>query len=132
MSKLNFDEYAEQCAYVEWFAYQYPELKELLTLGSIGVDVGLKKMLRLKKMGYENYFPDLVLFYPAVVYNVQKCALFIEMKSKTGKLNDGQRQKIILLSHLGYYAAKANCAEEAINITREYLHDYKSTNRLFD
>jgi hypothetical protein len=129
---MQHAEFLEQCAFVEWFALQYPELKQLLTLGSIGVDVGLKKMQRLKKMGYENYFPDLVLFYPAKVYNIQKFGLLIEMKSKTGRLNDGQKEKIILLSHIGYVAAKANGLEEAIKITRDYLHDYKSTNRLFD
>ena len=113
-------EEANQVAFVRWFRYQYPALAPLLTLGSFGENVGPKRMNRLKQMGLTPGYPDLILYWPKEVRDRQYCGLFIEMKTKTGRVSEVQANIHFILQR-NYIVTVAHSFDEARDIITEYL-----------
>lgn len=75
------------------------------------------KVLNLKKMGVMAGFPDLFLFVPKEPYY----GLFIELKSKDGRVTDSQIRVMERLSKQGYYCQVCYGAEQAIDEIKKYL-----------
>lgn len=127
-----------QEALVEWFGLQYPRYKQLLTITSFGEDIGAIRMSELKNMGLVPGYPDLGLFVPTIrkVKEPKKWyqhflltphkyefhgALFIEMKSKSGKVAAHQAQIHKVLEREGYKVVVAYDWIEAQEAIKEYL-----------
>lgn len=108
-----------QVAFVDWFRSQYPRYCRLLTLGSFGENVGEKRMNRLKQMGLTPGYPDLFLALPKKIehHKFRRVAslgmqefievefyggLYIEMKTKTGRVSECQNEIHELLRKYHY------------------------------
>ena len=72
---------------------------------------------KLKKMGMSRGFPDIEIPYP----RHQKHGLYIEFKSKTGKLTPSQKDWLEHLNSNGYVAVVCRSFDEARKVTTEYL-----------
>lgn len=133
------EEEQHQVAFVAWFRLQYPKYKHLLTIGSIGENIGAFRMARLKQMGLTPGYPDLVLYLPKRIehfkyahtrpgsrieenYTVEfKAGLFIEMKTRKGKVKSNQREIHELLRKHHYVVEVAYDYKEAENIIKAYI-----------
>jgi hypothetical protein len=116
---MNKEEESEQVAFVGWFRVQYPHYKALINIVSIGENVGPRRMARLKKMGLTPGWPDLLLAIPGP----RSLGLFIEMKSKKGRLHGGQPEIHSKLIEQGYKVTVCYSFEDARNVTKEYLSE---------
>jgi len=72
---------------------------------------------KLKQEGMKAGIPDLLMCFPVHPYH----GLFIEFKSKKGKLTSAQKEMISELKNKGYQVFVCYSVEEAIDITIEYL-----------
>lgn len=83
---------------------------------------GLKKTFcpsggKLKREGVKKGLPDVGMFWP----NSESHGLFIEFKSKNGRLSIEQSDIIALLKNKGYTCVVCHSLEEAIDETVRYL-----------
>jgi len=133
------EEEQHQVAFVAWFRSTYPKYKDLITIGSIGENVGPRRMHRLKQMGLTPGYPDLVLYLPKRIehfkyvrtkpgkpleelYSVDfKAGLFIEMKTRKGKVKPNQKEIHELLKKHHYVVEVAYDYKEAEAIVKEYI-----------
>lgn len=76
-----------QIACVNWFSYQHQQLATLLHHSPNGGKRDAREAARFKAMGVRPGFPDLILLHPSSGYHF----LCIEMKTKTGKQSDYQK-----------------------------------------
>lgn len=118
---MNKIEERDQVAFVGWFRLQYPGYYDLLTLASFGENVGARRMARLKQMGLRPGYPDLVLYHPKWIGEKLIPALFIEMKTKTGRLSVDQIQVHHILKSENYQVEVARSWEEAKDIIVNYI-----------
>lgn len=133
------DEEKHQVALVRWFEKQYPHYRKLLTLGSIGENVGGRRMNRLKAMGYTPGHVDLVLHKVRVFpihhpltktsngYTTQDGAilipgLHIELKVKGGRVSAEQKDVHNLLTIERYLVKVCWDWIEAQQVITQYLH----------
>lgn len=72
---------------------------------------------RMKRMGLKKGFPDLEFPIPVGKYH----GLYIEMKTKGGKLEPDQKRWLAKLNARGYRACVCVGADEAITEVNEYL-----------
>jgi hypothetical protein len=121
-----------QVAFVAWFCLQYPQYAKLLTLGSFGENVGERRMARLKQMGLTPGFPDLFLAVPIEIYeplNTKKKSycysrlngLYIEMKTKRGKISPEQLEMHKLLREQNYKVDVCRSWHEAMESILVYF-----------
>ena len=132
------DEEHHQVALVDWFRKQYPKYANLLTLGSIGENVGSRRMARLKQMGLTPGYPDLFFALPKKIEHHKFdrhlgegikefieveffAGLFIEMKSEKGIVSSHQKEIHELLRKHHYKVEVAYDWEEAKQIIENYL-----------
>ena len=80
---------------------------------------GQKWVIRNRQLGAKSGVPDLMLPIPAKGYH----GLFIEMKTKTGRISESQKRWLKSLNELGYLAVIARGWEEARDILLQYLED---------
>jgi hypothetical protein len=71
--------------------------------------------------GYVKGFPDLQVTESRIVEGVRYYGLFIELKTKRGRITKEQQQWIDDLNERGYYAVCCKGIESAINIVDCYL-----------
>jgi hypothetical protein len=113
------DEHREQCTVIQWAnwqAKQWPELRLLFAVpngGARDVVTGA----RMKREGQKKGVPDLVLACPRNGYH----GLFIELKTKKGRVSPEQSEWLRQLSAQGYRAEVCRGADAAIRVLREYL-----------
>jgi hypothetical protein len=118
------EEEQNQVAFVTWFSLQYPTMRRLLTLGSIGENVGPRRMKRLKEMGLTPGFPDLLFCYPVKKNQIYHPGLFIEMKSSDGKVKKHQSEIHQELRKQNFIVEVAYDWEHAKNIISSYILSY--------
>ena len=106
-----------QIACVRWFSYQYPKLALLLHHSPNGGKRNPREAARFKAMGTKAGFPDLGLYFPSKGFG----ALFIEMKTDTGKQTKEQKRLEEMLLEKGYSYRICRSVEEFIKEVREYL-----------
>ena len=74
-------------------------------------------MIRNRQMGMRKGVPDLMLPIPMHGYH----GLFIEMKTKTGRLSEEQRRWLNALNRFGYLAVMCKGWEEARDEIERYM-----------
>lgn len=119
----NREEEVNQVALVQWFRRQYPKYADLLTLASIGENVGPRRMARLKQMGLTPGYPDLMLCLAkdGDFYEGRPSILFIEMKTKKGRVQPNQTAIHNQLRERHYQVEVARSWEEAKEIIQNYI-----------
>lgn len=110
-------EWQEQEALIEWISYQYPFLLDytikIHNEGKFSQFVGK----RLNAQGRLKGASDLFIAYPSKGFH----GLFIEMKTKDGKLSKKQSEFLFRMSNVGYKATACWGADQAITVIREYV-----------
>ena len=114
---ISYEEDREQAALIQWFRIQYPQYEKLLFHIPNGQNVGAKIGARLKRTGLLAGVPDLFLAIPSFDWH----GLFIEMKSKPGKLTAKQKEMHKQLIAQRYHVVTAYGWHEGHDIIKEYL-----------
>lgn len=109
-------EQATVIEWAEWNTHKYPELKLLHHIPN-GGRRDAKTGAMLKRMGVKAGVPDLCLPVPKGQYH----ALYIELKTKTGKTRESQNEWIEELQKYGNMVVVCHGAEEAIAKIESYL-----------
>ena len=109
------DDLQMQC--VTWFRLQFPKYARLLHHSPNGGRRNAREGARFKKMGVQPGFPDLVLLVAS-----QDChALFIELKSATGRQEDSQKEYQALVEAQGYRYALVRSFDEFKKLIENYM-----------
>lgn len=109
------DDLQMQC--VTWFRIQFPKFARLLHHSPNGGRRNAREGARFKKMGVQPGFPDLVLLVAS-----QDChALFIELKTRTGRQQDTQKEYQQLVEAQGYKYVVIRSLEQFITEVKRYL-----------
>lgn len=118
--KLPTKESDEQIAFIEWLHYFKPEIYKL-THHSPGEGKRTGRYMNwLKRLGFSPGFPDVAIY----VRNSTYSALFFEFKpeaERNRKKRPTQESWLYNLNQEGYLAMYVYSAQQAINITTEYL-----------
>ena len=107
----------EQACLVRWFDMQYPKYSGLLFAIPNGGARTKSYGARLKREGMRAGVPDLMLPIASDEYH----GLFIELKTKKGKLQDSQKIWLQKLNDNGYLAAECKGWEAAKELIQQYL-----------
>lgn len=132
---MKYEEQALQISLIQWFRTQYPQLSKLITLGSFGENVGVRRMKDMKRMGLTSGYPDLVLYLPKIykradyqiinnvtVYDEDVYyGLMLELKTLKGRVSDAQHEVMQLLKSRGYLVNVARSFEEGKQILSDYV-----------
>ena len=105
----------EQCQLIQW-CRTVPELQLIFHIPNETVG-GQGWLVRNRQMGVKSGVPDLMLPIPSGGYH----GLFIEMKTRSGRVSITQKKWIDALNALGYKAVVAHGWEEAKCQILEYL-----------
>lgn len=115
----NRPEHNLQCSIVQWASLhkgRYPELESLYAIKNEGL-----RSLRLGKdfieSGMKRGMPDLCLPVPRGGYG----ALFIELKSDSGKLSESQKEILRMLMSFGNLCLVAKTYERVTQVIIDYL-----------
>ena len=109
----------EQVALMDWLRLQYPDVAKHTIYIINEQKCSLNKGKKLNALGRLAGASDLFIAKP----NNLHAGLFLEMKSLTGKCTKKQIEFLERMNKAGYLALKANGADEAINIVKNYLTD---------
>lgn len=90
------DDLQMQC--VKWFRLQYPQFARLLHHSPNGGRRDAREGARFKQMGTQAGFPDLILLVASQGYH----ALLLELKTRTGRQQDSQKEYQQLAEAQGY------------------------------
>ncbi|OGI30670.1 MAG: hypothetical protein A2287_04735 [Candidatus Melainabacteria bacterium RIFOXYA12_FULL_32_12] len=115
------NEHEEQCAVID-----YCDLKNILIFAIPNGSYKSKTAAgKFKDEGLRSGVPDLFIPVSKFVFKENTIevihGLFIEMKSKKGRLSDSQKEWIEKLSKEGYQAVCCHGADEAIKVINEYF-----------
>ena len=121
----SISERQSQRAVVQYVRAKYPDV--LIWATPNGGSRHKLEAINLKKDGVLAGVPDLFIARPAMQWidseNVPEyCGLFIEMKSKKGKLSESQIDIIKKLKDESYKCEVCYSADEAIKVIDEYLN----------
>jgi hypothetical protein len=109
------EEYRLQCAVMFWIKTQYPEA--LVTIAPNGMKLNIGQAVKLKRMGYSKGTPDICIFEA----RKGKHGLFIELKTRTGKVSPEQKEWHQKLKERNYEVEVCWSFEEAICTIENYL-----------
>lgn len=110
----------EQRQLIQWCRTD-PRLQYLFHIPNESVG-GSGWLTRNRQMGVKSGVPDLMLPIPAGGYH----GLFVEMKTKNGRLSEAQKRWINALNDLGYLAVTAYGWEDAKCRITDYLQLLKT------
>lgn len=111
------EEHRIQCACVQWFRYQHPECHHNLFSSPNGGKRDKVTAAKLKAEGVLAGVADLILLKRNAKYG----ALLIEMKTRTGRQSDTQREWQRLIEKDGYKYVVCRSLEDFIREVSEYL-----------
>lgn len=121
MKKYNrHEEDDHQAAFVEHFQKQYPKIFPLLFHIPNGGQRNILQAMRLKDAGVKPGVPDLFLALPLRGYH----GMFIEMKSKNGRLSGDQKKMTALLRAQGFHVVVCHSSVDAMYESERYLKGY--------
>lgn len=106
-----------QMACVRWFSLQFPDLAMLLHHSPNGGRRNLREAARFKAMGTRAGFPDLILLLPTKLHH----ALFIEMKTATGRQQPTQKVFQKKVEAHGYKYIIVRSIEQFIEEVKKYV-----------
>ena len=109
------EEFLIQCSVVNFLKREFPGIVFTCAPGNAKNALQGK---RNKMLGYLKGWPDLFIAYPSKNY----FGLFVELKTKTGKLDKNFQEPLLKkLNSLGYKAVVAYGLDEAIALINSYL-----------
>lgn len=111
------EEHHIQCACVRWFRYQYPHLRHNLFAVPNGGYRNKATAGKMKEEGVLAGVADLILLLP----NRTCHALCIEMKTRTGRQAETQREWQRLIEQDGYKYVVCRSIEDFMAVIQEYL-----------
>lgn len=117
--KPRDEEHRLQAACVRWFRLQYPKMKHNLFAVPNGGKRDAITGAKLKEEGALAGVADLILLKSNRFYG----ALLIEMKTKTGRQSDSQKEWEQKIINDGYKYAVIRSIEEFKQVIKEYLKD---------
>lgn len=109
------DDLQMQC--VRWFRLQYPQLARLLHHSPNGGRRDAREGARFKQMGTQAGFPDLILLVAAQGYH----ALLLELKTRTGRQQDSQKEYQQLAEAQGYRYVVIRSLEAFMDEVNTYM-----------
>lgn len=104
-----------QC--VRWFRLQYPQLARLLHHSPNGGKRNAREGARFKQMGTQAGFPDLILLVASQGYH----ALLLELKTRTGRQQDSQKEYQQLAEAQGYRYVVIRSLEAFMDEVNTYM-----------
>ena len=114
------EEHRLQCACVRWFNYQFPKFSHTLFAVPNGGRRDKVTAAKMKAEGVRAGVADLILLKS----NAQYGALLIEMKTRTGRQSDAQRQWQRLIQQDCYKYVVCRSLEDFIREVELYLSNY--------
>lgn len=115
------NEHQEQVAVINWFRHQHRQYASYLFAIPNGGVRNIGTAVKLKKEGVMAGVPDLFLMIPMNGYH----GLWIEMKVKSGRVSDSQKEFMGAATLMGYPAVICYGFDEAKNAINNYLQDTK-------
>lgn len=114
---MKHEEYKIQCMIVEWFRLQYPN--EIIKGDHGGIKMSIGNAVKAKRSGCTvKGYPDLFIAVPK-----KGChGLYIELKTKTGRLSKEQREMLLHLDFRGYMATFAHGFDECKQLIENYMN----------
>ena len=115
----NYEEAREQASLIEWAGWmqkRIPDLRLIFHIPNGGYRNEIEAA-NLKRQGVKAGVPD--LFLPVAKHGFH--GLFVEMKTKNGKVTENQVKWLRDLSAQGYLAVICRGADEAKKIIEDYL-----------
>lgn len=109
------DDLQMQC--VSWFRLQFPQLARLLHHSPNGGRRDAREGARFKQMGTQAGFPDLILLVAAKGYH----ALLLELKTRTGRQQDSQKEYQQLAEAQGYRYVVIRSLEAFMDEVNTYM-----------
>lgn len=109
------DDLQMQC--VRWFRLQFPKLARLLHHSPNGGRRDAREGARFKHMGTQAGFPDLILLVAANGYH----ALMLELKTRTGRQQDTQKEYQQLVEAQGYRYVVIRSFDQFRETIKDYL-----------
>lgn len=109
------DDLQMQC--VRWFRLQYPQLARLLHHSPNGGKRNAREGARFKQMGTQAGFPDLILLVASQGYH----ALLLELKTRTGRQQDSQKEYQQLAEAQGYRYVVIRSLEAFMDEVNTYM-----------
>ena len=109
------DDLQMQC--VSWFRLQFPQLARLLHHSPNGGRRDAREGARFKQMGTQAGFPDLILLVAAQGYH----ALLLELKTRTGRQQDSQKEYQQLAEAQGYRYVVIRSLETFMDEVNTYM-----------
>lgn len=109
------DDLQMQC--VRWFRLQYPQLARLLHHSPNGGRRDAREGARFKQMGTQAGFPDLILLVASQSYH----ALLLELKTRTGRQQDSQKEYQQLAEAQGYRYVVIRSLEAFMDEVNTYM-----------
>lgn len=104
---------------VRWFDYQYPRLRLRLHHSPNGGKRNAIEAAKFKQMGVRAGFPDLILLVPNRFYPF----IGIELKTKTGRLSEHQREYQKEFESIGAKYVVCRSLDEFMKVVTDYLND---------
>lgn len=104
-----------QTAVANYLRLRYPKL--LWTISPAGLVRGPSMAVLMKRMGYTNGTPDLIIFEPKGIFH----GLFIELKAPGGTISPDQTTFLAKAFDLRYATAVCWSYEEAILTVDNYM-----------
>lgn len=109
------DDLQMQC--VRWFQLQFPQLSRLLHHSPNGGKRNAREGARFKQMGTQAGFPDLILLVAAQGYH----ALLLELKTRTGRQQDSQKDYQKRVEEQGYRYVVIRSFDQFRETIKDYL-----------
>ena len=109
------DDLQMQC--VSWFRLQFPKLARLLHHSPNGGRRDAREGARFKQMGTQAGFPDLILLVAANGYH----ALMLELKTRTGRQQDSQKDYQKRVEEQGYRYVVIRSFDQFRETIKDYL-----------
>lgn len=116
---MRNEEHRLQRSCVEWFRWCYPRWRKLLISVPNGGARNAITGAMLKAEGATRGVADLVLFIP----NRHFHALLIEMKTRTGRQSDDQKQWQKAVEEMGFKYTVCRSLDEFMALITRYLYD---------
>jgi hypothetical protein len=107
-----------QKAFFQWLSY-YPYIRSLTMHIPNGGSRNKLEAINLKKQGVTPGWPDVFMAIPTKTHH----GLFIEFKSKIGKVSTNQSSQALALMGENYAWAICRSLDEAMEIVKFYLGD---------
>jgi hypothetical protein len=111
------EEFQLQCSCVRWFDLQFPKMSTFLWAVPNGGSRNVMEAVNLKRAGVRRGVPDMMLSMAMGGFH----GLFIEFKSKKGKLSEEQEWFFVYHKARGYRCEVVRTFDEFLHIIKSYL-----------